>query len=140
VRPFAIHVDAVQEEGAGDVQSGNLTWRTLIAAEHTPSEELSVGVARFPAGGCLKPHRHAPAEVYFGLSGTGTVTVDGERLQIARDVAVFIPGGTLHGVVAGPNGLAIFYAFARATFADIVYDFADDAPAPSPLTRPRSQR
>jgi quercetin dioxygenase-like cupin family protein len=138
-RPFAIHAGAVPSEGQGDLQSGNLTWRTLIAGERTPSNELSVGVANFPADGCLKPHRHAPAEVYFGLSGAGTVTVDGERFDIAKDVVVFIPGGALHGVVAGPEGLAIFYAFARATFDDIVYEFADDAPTPSPLTRPRGQ-
>jgi quercetin dioxygenase-like cupin family protein len=115
-------------EGVGDDQSGNLTWRTLISGDRTPSNEIILGVAHFPPHGTLNMHRHEPAEFYFGLTGEGTVFANGEAFRIAQGIAVFIPGNTDHGVVAGDQGLSIVYGFARRAFNDIIYDFKDGTP------------
>jgi len=133
VRAFAVDSAEAPVEGAGDVQSGHLTWRTLISGDRTPSEEIILGVADFPPHGTLNMHRHAPAEVYFGLSGEGVVTVNGVPFKIAQGIAVYIPGNTDHGVVAGERGLSFVYGFARDSFASILYQFRDETP-PRALT------
>jgi quercetin dioxygenase-like cupin family protein len=123
VRPFATHPDRTPVEGAGDAQSGNLTWKTLISADRTPSAEMVLGIANFPPHGKLNPHRHSPSEIYFGLSGAGTVTVDGEKFGIAEGVAIFIPSNCEHGVVAGAAGLSMAYCFAQDAFGNIEYRY-----------------
>jgi quercetin dioxygenase-like cupin family protein len=125
VRPFSTSIGQAPLEGAGDVQSGNLTWRTLISGDRTPSDQITLGVADFPPHGTLNVHRHEPAEFYFGLAGEGTVFVNGASFRIAQGVAVFIPGNTDHGVVASDRGLSILYGFARRAFDGVIYEFKD---------------
>lgn len=131
VRPFSVGVGEAPLEGAGDLQSGNLTWRTLISGDRTPSDQITLGVADFPPRGTLNTHRHEAAEFYFGLTGEGTVFANGVPFRIAQGIAVFIPGNTDHGVVAGDRGLSIVYGFARRAFDNVIYDFQDG-------TQPRS--
>jgi quercetin dioxygenase-like cupin family protein len=125
VRPFSVKIGQASFEGAGDVQSGNLTWRTLISGDRTPSEQITLGVADFPPHGTLNVHRHEPAEFYFGLRGEGTVFVNGASFRIAPGIAVFIPGNTDHGVAAGGQGLSLVYGFARRAFDGVIYEFKD---------------
>jgi quercetin dioxygenase-like cupin family protein len=134
-KAFAVDLERTPVEGAGDVESGRLTWRTLISGDRTPSNEVVFGVADFPPNGELHLHRHEPAEFYFGLSGDGTVTADGRTLHIAKGVAIFIPGNVEHGVVAGGDGLSIAYGFAKNSYEDIVYRMSDDA-APEAASDP----
>jgi quercetin dioxygenase-like cupin family protein len=123
--PFAVKLEDSPVEGVGDTQSGLLTWRTLISGDRNPSDQLIIGVADFPPHGQLNVHRHEPAEFYFGLSGGGTVVARGVEYRIAKGIAVFIPGNTDHGVVAGPGGLSMLYGFAQRAFSEIVYDYGD---------------
>ena len=125
VRPFSVSIGQAPLEGAGDVQSGSLTWRTLISGDRTPSDQITLGVADFPPHGTLNLHRHEPAEFYFGLAGEGTVFANGLPMRIAQGIAVFIPGNTDHGIVAGDGGLSIVYGFAQGAFDAIIYDFRD---------------
>ena len=118
-------------EGVGDTQSGQLTWRTLISGDRSPSDQLIIGVADFRPHGRLNVHRHEPAEFYFGLSGEGTVVAKGIEYRIAKGVAVFIPGNTHHGIVAGPGGLSILYGFARRAFSEIVYNYGEGGAPPN---------
>jgi quercetin dioxygenase-like cupin family protein len=129
--PFAVNLEHSPVEGVGDSQSGQLTWRTLISGDRSPSDQLIIGVADFPPHGRLNGHRHEPAEFYFGLSGEGTVVANGTEYRIAKNVAVFIPGNTHHGIVAGPSGLSILYGFARHAFSEIVYDYGKPGAAPN---------
>jgi len=127
LQPFSVSAAETPLEGAGDVQSGHLTWRTLISGDRTPSDEITLGVADFPPHGTLNLHRHGPAEFYFGLSGEGTVFINGASFKIAQGVAIFIPGNSEHGVVAGDRGLSLVYGFARGSFDNIIYHFRDEA-------------
>jgi quercetin dioxygenase-like cupin family protein len=130
--PFAINLEDSPVEGAGDTQSGLLTWRTLISGDRNPSDQLIIGVADFPPHGRLNVHSHEPAEFYFGLSGEGIVVAKRVEYRIAKGTAVFIPGNTEHGVVAGPGGLSILYGFAQRAFNEIVYDYGDGRSASNP--------
>ena len=124
VRPFAVRLQDLPLEGMGDLESGNLTWRTLISGDRTPSSEMIVGVADFPPHGKLELHRHQQAEFYFGLSGEGIVTASGAPFRIAKDIAIYIPGNTEHGISAGEFGLSILYGFACHAFCEVVYRFS----------------
>ncbi|MGH1452614.1 MAG: cupin domain-containing protein [Paracoccaceae bacterium] len=116
-----------QEGGSGSefgANFGSVMWRTLVCADRTPSSDMVMGLAEFDAGGTLLPHRHLPAEVYYGVEGSGTVTIDGIAHKIAPGIAVFVPSNAEHGTVAGPEGLKFVYVFPNARFAEVDYRFS----------------
>lgn len=119
-------VDAASQmlEGGTDPAFGTVRWRTLFCADRTPTTQLVLGVAEFEAGGTLLPHRHAPSEFYFGLTGSGVVTIDGVAHRIAPGIALYIPGDVEHGVVAGEEGLQFLYGFPRDRFGEVEYRFS----------------
>ncbi len=84
-----------------------------------------------PSHGTLNAHRHEPAEFNFGLTGDGTVLVNGACFRIAQGIAVFVSGNTDDGVVAGDRGRSIAYGFAGREFDGVTYKFKDG-------TQPRS--
>ena len=72
-------------------------------------------------------HAHDHAEVYFGLEGEGDVMIDGQPHRLAPGVALFIPGGAIHGVPLAAGPLKWFYTFAADGFANIRYRFPGEA-------------
>lgn len=107
----------------GTASEGRLTWQTLISGDRTPSSRSVVGVADFPPQGELKAHFHQQSEYYFCLSGSGRVSVNGALFELQPEVALFIPGGMEHGVLAGPKGLRILYGFACDSFDEVHYTY-----------------
>jgi quercetin dioxygenase-like cupin family protein len=122
--PFAINAVNVPVEGGTDPTFGTVTWRTLINGTSQSQKEFVLGIAEFGPHGTLNPHRHTPAEYYLGLSGSGTVTIDGLQHLITAGTAVYIPGNAEHAVVAHENGLRFSYGFSEPTFEDIEYRFS----------------
>jgi len=107
-------------------QRGEAEWKTLISAGLTPTEGLTVGVARLPSGGWLHTHRHEQHEAYFVLDGTGVVTIDGTARGVRPGVAVFIPGNALHSVEAtSESDLRLAYVLAADSFDDVDYVFGE---------------
>lgn len=123
VMPFVVAEAECPLEGGTEADFGTVKWRTLICADKTPSTDMVAGVAEFGPLDTLEPHRHAPAEMYYGLSGSGTVTIDGVPHLIMPGVAVFIPPHAEHGTVAGDNGLRFLYVFPESRFSDVEYRF-----------------
>jgi quercetin dioxygenase-like cupin family protein len=100
------------------------SWKTLISGGITPSEALTLGVARLGPGETLGAHRHAQPEVYLVLGGTGVVTIAGDAHDVAAGKAVFIPGNAVHSLeCTGEEDLRIAYAFAADSMDDVEYDF-----------------
>ncbi|MCV2870985.1 cupin domain-containing protein [Defluviimonas sp. WL0050] len=124
VQAFVVNAADVASEGGTDPVFGTVTWKTLISGEKTNTSEFVLGIAEFGPGGTLHPHVHAPAEFYFGLTGSGIVTIDGVAHEIVPGVAIYIPGNAEHGTVAGPDGLRFAYGFAEAAFGQIEYRFS----------------
>ncbi len=122
--PFSVDTATLPLEGGTDPAFGTVMWRTLVCADRTPSSDMVMGLAEFGPGGTLLPHRHAPAEVYYGVEGSGTITIDGEAHHIAPGIAVFVPSEAEHGTVAGPEGLKFVYVFPNARFAEVDYRFS----------------
>jgi mannose-6-phosphate isomerase-like protein (cupin superfamily) len=66
-------------------------------------------IIRMPAGYDGYPeHDHAEdgqEEVYLALDGSGWIDIDGERVDLEKDVFVRIAAGTKRKVHSGPDGL-----------------------------------
>ncbi len=66
---------------------------------------------------------HVHAEVHHGLQGKGEVTINGQQYRIAPGVALFSPGGAMHGFPLATSRLKWFYTLATDDFGDIHYHF-----------------
>lgn len=122
--PVVANADHAPLEGGEDPAFGTVRWKTLFDGDRTATSSMVLGVAEFGPAGTLLPHRHTPAEIYFGLSGTGVVTIDGVPHEINPGVAVYIPSDAEHGTVAGDDGLRFLYVFPRDRFAEVEYRFS----------------
>ena len=99
-------------------------WKDLIGRDRGASQALSLGVAEIPPGATLARHRHAAPEIYYVISGTGCVEVDGQDYPATAGSAVFIPGGALHAFInTGAVTITFVYVFPVDAFADLVYEF-----------------
>ncbi|MGP6087076.1 cupin domain-containing protein [Antarctobacter jejuensis] len=122
--PVVSNANHAPLEGGEDPAFGTVRWRTLFSGDKTATSSMVMGVAEFGEGGTLLPHRHSPAEIYFGLDGSGVVTIDGVAHELTPGTALYIPGDAEHGTVAGPDGLRFLYVFPRDRFADVEYRFS----------------
>lgn len=127
--PARVDASTLQDERWQDQTRGTIRFRTLISAPETPTDSLVCGVAMMAAGETFALHSHPQAEVYFGLEGEGEVTIDGQHHRLAPGVALFIPGGAIHGIPRASSPLKWFYTFAADSFADIRYSFPHEGPA-----------
>lgn len=123
--PTAIAVDSesLPDECWDDPARGSIRFRTLLSAPATDSDQITCGIAIMAAGDTFALHSHPEAEVYFGLEGEGEVMVDGTPRRLAPGIALYIPGGAVHGVPRATGPLRWFYCFATDSFADIRYSF-----------------
>ncbi len=136
-RGFVIQEEDCAVEGWADGRSGSVCWRTLISADRTPTDSLTVGVAELEPGEtrAFRPHRHAQPEVYYVLSGRGVLRIGETDHDVRPGTAVFIPGSVPHGARnTGAERLRLLYVFPTASFAEVEYEFPDppvDATGPS---------
>jgi mannose-6-phosphate isomerase-like protein (cupin superfamily) len=125
---YVIHEEDCEFEGSETAAPGSVRWRTLISGDRTPTDSLTVGVAELEPGESrlFRPHKHAQAEVYYILSGEGTVTILGTDHRVRPGTSVFIPGGTEHGARnTGTELLRLLYVFPSNSFAEIKYEFPE---------------
>jgi mannose-6-phosphate isomerase-like protein (cupin superfamily) len=76
----------------------------------SPSTELGVYVLCAPEPDRQQPHEDD--EVYVVLEGSGTLDVEGERVEMKEGDAVFVPAGADHRFVAYEQ-LALIVIFER---------------------------
>jgi mannose-6-phosphate isomerase-like protein (cupin superfamily) len=126
--PTRVDASTLPDECWDDPARGTIRFRTLISAPATDSLGMVCGVAMMAAGDTFPLHSHAEPEVYFGLEGTGEVQIDGMPHSLAPGVALYIPGGAVHGVPLAKTPMTWFYTFAADSFADIHYRFLHESP------------
>ncbi|NJS40334.1 MAG: cupin domain-containing protein [Rhodobacteraceae bacterium] len=126
--PARVDAATLPIERWDDPARGTIRFRTLISAPKTDTSEIVCGVAMMAEGDTFPLHSHPEAEVYFGLEGTGEVMIDGMPHSLAPGVALYIPGGAVHGVPIARTAMTWFYTFAADSFADIHYRFLHESP------------
>ena len=124
--PARVDAGTLQDERWQDEARGTIRFRTLISAPNTPTDSLVCGIAMMATGETFALHSHAQPEVYFGLEGEGEVMIGGQPHRLAPGVALFIPGGAIHGIPLAASPLKWFYTFAADSFADIRYRFVHE--------------
>ena len=103
---------------------GLVYWKTLLSADVTHSEALTMGIAKIPPTEALHEHRHQQAEIYLILEGTGLVRIDGKARPVEARSAVFIPGNVVHSCEnTGPSDLRFAYVFPADSFEEVEYVF-----------------
>src|SRR5215471_10710099 len=80
----------------------------------SPGLELGVYVLVAPEPDRQQPHEDD--EVYVVLEGSGTLEVEGERVDVHEGQAVYVPAGADHRFV-GYEQLAVLVAFSKAASA-----------------------
>lgn len=107
-----------------DTSFGNVFWKTLLSNSNTTSSAMCAGLATCPPNGTLALHQHTQAEMYYVLSGSGQVEIDGVRHHVNEGSVLWIPGDAMHGVFCGPDEmLKWLYVFPEGRFENIVYRF-----------------
>ena len=124
--PTFVDSATLPDECWDDPTRGSIRFRTLFSAPKTDSDEITCGVAMMEAGDTFPLHSHPQAEVYFGLEGEGMVMIGGTEHRLAPGIALYIPGGAVHGVPVAQAPLRWFYTFAADSFADIKYSFLSE--------------
>ena len=103
---------------------GTVRWKNLFGGDASTGADLTLGVALLRKGDTLAPHRHAQPETYFGLSGRGLVTVEGEVHVLTPGTAIFIPGGAEHQIHNDSDeDFQLLYTFAVPDFGAVEYQF-----------------
>lgn len=108
-----------------DPVRGKVSFRVLFSQDRTPTAALYTGLTELAPGGWLGRHRHTATEVYHLVEGAGVVTLDRVDHPVTAGSAVFIPGGTEHGIRnTGDGPLRFVYAFPTDSFDDVQYRFS----------------
>ena len=118
-----VREDDVERATWSDPVRGEVGFRTLFGADvRTP--DFTVGVTELEVGGWLGHHRHEPSEIYYVLSGEGTLSIDGKDHPVRTRTAAYIPSNSEHGIRnTGNEQLRFFYVFAVGSFEEIEYSF-----------------
>jgi mannose-6-phosphate isomerase-like protein (cupin superfamily) len=107
-------------------ERGLISWKTLLSADVTHSEALTMGIAKIPPGEALHTHRHLQAEIYLIIRGRGLVRIDRKSRPVRAGSAVFIPANAQHSYEnTGPTDLRFTYVFPANSFEEIEYIFGE---------------
>ncbi len=126
--PIVTYVENRLMEGWTNPDGSHLTWQTLLSADRDGATPLCAGVTTMPVSEeSLALHRHPDAELYFVISGHGTLFIEGKGYPLKPSAVAFIPGNAWHRVSnPGPEVISLFYMFPTASFPEVVYEYPPD--------------
>lgn len=90
--------------GLGEVDhlvggSGTCRWKTIINGMHLPGAWNVIEYVVIPPGASCGEHRHtATEEIYYIISGTAQMQIDGSPLEVSAGELITCPIGTIHGI------------------------------------------
>ena len=123
-KPTIIHEPAQPFEQTIDLPGGRTHWKTLLSADRTPTNAMTVGITEIEPSEDKQffLHQHAQPEVYHILAGHGVVKISGEEYAVQPGSLVFIPGDAPHGLRnTGSEVLRLLYVFAVDSLEQVVY-------------------
>ena len=74
-------------------------------------DSLSAGIYHLPAGEPDRQRPHTEDEVYYVLSGEGSVDIDGERTPVRPGNVIFVGKGVPHRFLDYADGLTVLVLF-----------------------------
>lgn len=128
IKPTVIREQDCPAEDWAKLGRNNVSWKTLISSDRTPTDSITMGIAEIKPGAPdeIHLHRHEPSEAYYVLSGNGYVSIDGVKTDLGTGSAVFVPSNALHAVGnSGKEVLRLLYVFGVNSFKDVEYVFPD---------------
>ncbi len=135
MKPLRLDASTIPPRSWEDPARGTLTWMPLFSKGETATASLVCGIADIQPGQHFALHSHPEPEVYLGLSGAGEVMINGVAHLLAPGVALYIPGGALHGIAQANQPMRWFYTFACDSFDQIAYHFPHEGAASAPSPR-----
>ncbi len=83
--------------------------RELLAHRNSAVRQQSLAEARLPPGCATTPHRHLRTEeLYYVLSGSARMTIQGEQREVGPGDAIAILPGQLHTITNTGHGILTF--------------------------------
>ena len=104
--------------------------REILSPANSSIERQSLAEALLPPGGATDEHRHPIAEeIYYIISGTGRMRIEGEECDVTQFDGIAIPPGSLHKIWnTGEGDLAFLCICApRYTHEDTVLEDSLDS-------------
>jgi mannose-6-phosphate isomerase-like protein (cupin superfamily) len=123
-KPTIIYEPAQPFEQTINMSGGRTRWKTLLSADRTPTEAMTIGISEIEPGQASEffLHQHAQPEVYYILAGHGVVQISGEEYALQPGSLVFIPRAAPHGLCnTGNEVLRLLYVFAVDSLDQVVY-------------------
>ena len=75
-----------------------------VVIDRSETRRTEVGFEKFRAGLIGPPHKHEEKEqVYLMMSGSGWVTVDGEKRAVSKGDIIYVPANAVHQTIASPD-------------------------------------
>jgi len=94
-------VNQIDEQAPFTTADGS-TIRSILDSTNAPVANQSLAEASLPAGNATERHYHKESEeIYYIVSGTGTMELDGETTEVGPGDAILIPPGAWHQIKAG---------------------------------------
>ncbi|MEC5126703.1 cupin domain-containing protein [Verrucomicrobiales bacterium BCK34] len=98
-------VNQIAEQAPFTTADGS-TIRSILDLTNAPVENQSLAEASLPLEGSTQRHYHrASEEIYFILTGSGLMEIDGETREVAPGDAILIPPGTWHQITSKSDDL-----------------------------------
>ncbi|MDR3592328.1 MAG: cupin domain-containing protein [Negativicutes bacterium] len=91
----------------------------LVNPATTGSKNIGTSMCYLNPGEEVVPHRHEYEEVYFILSGEGTMVLEDQTIRLEKNLSVYVPANALHGQKNdGEEPMAIYCSLSPAPKID----------------------
>ena len=107
-------------------QSGVIRWKHFRGPEGATLDGISAGLLEIPVGEGLRLHQHEPAEIYYVVSGVGSVVVEETTAAVVPGAFALIPAMAPHKIVnTGDVPLQFIWMFPTDSWHDVRYDYLE---------------
>lgn len=138
VKPLVVskeEIDALPTQGFPEPGLIVGSFQTIFANELTPTDQLTFGIARFPAKTESKTsyealHSNTPAEFYYITQGHMYLLLEGKEHRVSAGHAIFIPSNGEHGFCNPSYDQELVFVWGLSTpgSAGIESKFSDKQP------------
>ena len=109
-------VKICRKENAPRYRRDGITSYLLVAESTVGARSLTTSLVEMEQGGWQRPHSHPVEQSYFIISGEGVMLVGEASQRVTAGETVFIPSGTMHGLVNDGPGVLCYLSAGAPPF------------------------